>query len=783
MKRKKYVRNQQHSSLRKKQIAKRKCGKCKKVKTNWKTSKIGAKVYSFGNNHCYGNTLMNANNLCVCRQCNDKRTNEANAYSPVSLNKSENKPTHHENRKIMQNKISKKIIGKNMHKPKNKITWVGDISKIVPGSNQEHSNAVTKYHHSCALPVKYRNGKKSKSLLRYVLKKQKVKQLASHDECSCCQKCIAQLMRFIKVEIARQGCNWIRKKTTHLKPHKTSSKKKTNKCSSKCKLPPISARIPRKARRTAAAKQRRKRRSPVKKTKPSNPKQWKPRKPRKRKHPQGQNTRKAKKPRKHLNDIVDNETEKSVITSTTSNTETTAAENITINDNTRNNELTTPGISTGVMMTDNYKSDNKPENLVTEHNCSTGRQDRDMHLPDADKLSRKPRSAKLNIKMIPYCKNTPEPKRPREQGDQITFKRLKFKMEVQEQNNGKVEETNKKHKNIKFEDVPANHQIKIVEKEKKVDATAQCEEDKQIASSDQYSDDKIDEAEDQDEDIDESNDNEDDTTGHGYYLRSIPTVSAGFATSLLPLDFTPEIKLPTATSSELECETPSSKPKTKDKEKSEKYKKLRSCSTTTRRDNYKKTFPRKSLKPTRKKKNIKKRKIIAKVSRNNRSKQRKTKSEAIKPSTSKGKAPRSLKRRKKKIFRGKWMNLTDPVIKKLQSTIHRRVTKSNIAAKRTRGKQQLKNYSAPFPRAAGRRNIAKNWGSELCHSDSSEDEIKPTSTSNIYLNTSDVQIKGKHGTGEVPGPSARIPTFLAMIKTAVKDLEPFRLSGKRAISK
>ena len=248
--------------------------------------------------------LRTAKNQCLCKQCNEKRKKEEMSISTINIQKInatstldfEKSKTFDKNRPIKKEKESEKASASTSkgETEKDYKTSTDDLEKISqnattahicsePNENKKETKSECfqdekilndkpvncklknepKTQHSSQLPnvsaeATARNKylptcrsaksiprlpkrKKSKSLLKFVLKKQKLMGLANKEQCGCCQKCIGQLMQFIKVETARQGFAW-RSQAQHRHKHRvTSSNKKGSKHKPrKSKLPFVS---------------------------------------------------------------------------------------------------------------------------------------------------------------------------------------------------------------------------------------------------------------------------------------------------------------------------------------------------------------------------------------------------------------------------------------------------------------------------------------------------------------------------------------------------------------
>lgn len=111
-------------------------------------------------------------------------------------------------------------------------------------------------------------------------------------------------------------------------------------------------------------------------------------------------------------------------------------------------------------------------------------------------------------------------------------------------------------------------------------------------------------------------------------------------------------------------------------------------------------------------------------------------------------------------------------------TIHRK----NKMNKKSAKQRPLK--IAPAPRGGSKA------GSKRSHRASSKAFRKKYLCSNTWPSSLERNMTGKEfrklGITKFPGapvPSARVPTFIAMVKTAIRDLRPFHITGKDAIAK
>ena len=202
---------------RNKQIKKKECAQVQK-----KNDAVCIKTSS---------TLTNATTLCVCKKCCEKEKGKLDATQDDASNTS-HRQTEGEKKEDTS--------ARNRLKETNSATssqWENAKKNQLPRASAKAPSVKSNAPPSKDTRVR-RNGRRSKSLLKYVLKKQEVKELALKDKCSCCQQCITKLIKFIKLEVARQASLWGQKKATR-QSQRSKNRRKTN---SSTRVPVVSAR-------------------------------------------------------------------------------------------------------------------------------------------------------------------------------------------------------------------------------------------------------------------------------------------------------------------------------------------------------------------------------------------------------------------------------------------------------------------------------------------------------------------------------------------------------------
>uniref|UniRef100_H2YWB6 H15 domain-containing protein n=1 Tax=Ciona savignyi TaxID=51511 RepID=H2YWB6_CIOSA len=117
--------------------------------------------------------------------------------------------------------------------------------------------------------------------------------------------------------------------------------------------------------------------------------------------------------------------------------------------------------------------------------------------------------------------------------------------------------------------------------------------------------------------------------------------------------------------------------------------------------------------------------------------------------------------------------ITKKVTRKTQATQKKRPSPTGVKTKQTRKpKKATKKKSlqiAPMPRAEHSRGKERRRKRKQKSAKKNKDGETRSSTSEKFPFS--------------PVPSARIPTFIAMVKTAIRDLKPFRITGRDAIAR
>ena len=751
---------------------------------------------------CKNKTLLRtAQNLCTCKQCIEKSDSEGGQNNVEGINidfevcgkKSEEKERKLNKRKSNRDELEEAIKWKDetlttKFSCKQLRKSLSTLQKAPPTSAKA-DNGETPKSSKGVVPIRLRTGKKSKSLLKYVLKQQNVKELTSHDKCSCCQKCISKLMRFIKVEIARQGCMWWKKSPSSLKKTCTACNlNKLNKFNSARTSGKMSqdGRTNKNRKRKSFRRRRVTKRKYIKKQgrrKKFYDTEFQKRRSRyKTKQKQRKSPRKWKR-RSNTKAVVEkvfsstsNRIEKRHHVSEPSpstggeakDTEVKQNENSpkssSSNDKSAQTESTIPDVSAGVPEKTNITTtyeENIPDNYLPKRNRSKSRLDFNMHLPDGENRL-KNLSEKEDIKKpIPV---------PSSHGDQYwsikvnykkSLKKLTCKLaDVQMKdymvklNNTTLRKTHKQNgnpfnvtkPNAKNHNVTNNYKLRLIPA---VSAGTSMPVGKNIEDFElplKHSDIKV----------------------HPGYLVSKNPIK------LNQQKLKSIIQVEDSNNSKQGKDKNSKKPK---KEKKLKPKIIKITRKTTKNCKTGRVMTKRKIKKTKSK--IRRLRYIRK--RNPKIKKRKkVRTVAIK-SSSKAKVTQTQKGKKSKQNIGsKWKLLTDAVIKRLKSAIQRRLVKNNDVNRKVQRKK-IKPRVAPMPRAGK----SSNEDSSCSVSDN---DLNISIQSSEMLEFSG--LPGKKMTNKpkckrlkVPCPSARIPTFIAMIKTALRDLAPFGLTGKKAIAK
>ena len=743
----KKFKSKSRTQLRKQTVAK----KCDKAKKN--AAKSCCKNKS---------VLRNAKSLCPCKQCSVKRPNNA-SFSKTQLAANDCEISQKNDEKHLKKQKRKRTFEKKT-RPTKKLSVKLNCEKLVKSTSvlnclkAPKTSAKTEQPRldkncqgsNCALPVRFRTSKKSKSLLKYVLKQQNVKELASHNKCSCCQKCISKLMRFIKVEIARQGCVWMRNSP---KPKVKSSqsfmsRKLNGNAFSKVSFAKSSQAT--KYKRNSFKAQGVKTQNYAKKAKHC----------KKSYSDTNRLNFKHSTTKKRMRNCQNNLTE---TTDATPPLCTSAAEKSQSSPTTPKNEdkgiekekgskkdkAAVPEVSAGVQENPTHKIE-IPDSITLKNNALQSHSDFNMFLPDAEtKLKTLSHNA--------FHKVTDNKKMhlptPGNHGDQIWLIEDIYKRPTK-----KTESKKRKQNVVKLEAVQPQQTPKQKYPPTETDTNAANESD----------------------------------MANKYKRMLIPAVSAGTSVaaytdeSVLTLNPTFEH----GTTEKTEWNTISAQ-KQVDASAREK--------TNYKPHKQKDRLKSKVIKITRKStRHCKPSQAIAK--RKNQKRAKITRVKCIRKSNTKSKQQKKVKgvamkltvkaaeqskksRKNKKNVESKWKLLTAAVIKKLKSAIQKRLIEANDLDKKEH-KKKTKPQIAPMPRTGKHRTNTANW---MNISDDSSNFFLSSQKNQISESSIDLddelieeaeQLKPR-----APCPSARIPTFIAMIKTAIRDLTPFGLTGKKAIAK
>jgi len=752
---------------------------------------------------CKNKTLLRtAKSLCNCKQCTEKSGDEAES-SAIEHTVTDNDDYKTDNEKLEMSDVQKsnsKIAPETLKRPERKISMrfncgqlkkSGSVLKKTPATSAKVAQPRLEKAQvsNSAKPLRHRTGKKSKSLLKYVLKQQNVRELASHDKCSCCQKCISKLMRFIKVEIARQGCMWRKRSPSpNLRPARSCLSYKSNKYKIRSDPSKLETARSSGSGRRLQHRTRTKNHSKRKSLRPQGVKARENRKkrPRAKKlrgnkqlkdtHLRSRTKRRYRKTPKKQKTSTDDEMS---IPSTSTGVEmkeedpTKPASSM---EKSNQDEPTVPEVSAGVPENSSnatiYELKIPDYSYLPKRNGRTPQIGFYMHLPDGENHLKTWLKTALSQEL--EKKNKPMPA-PGNHGDQFWILE------------------NNQQKSLRKEACKLSD-IRMSKKTEKLDCTS-MQKYKSLPMGEVIQ-------------INIKNDSK-----CKYML--IPAISAGtgvpiglnnnnnnfsFQSPKKPYRKNSVSKNPYLNNkrnqpnskekairqmlpSQTQTTSDESKVgnslreeknlKTKNTNKQEKFKpKIIKIARKTRnsKPNYATTKHRnQNTKTTRVKyirKNTKKSKARKRV-----------KAEAIKPSNKVKVGPSQKNRKNKKNIGNKWKLLTNTVIKKLKSAIQKRLVKNNDVNKKVL-KRKAKPQLAPMPRAGTPPIEDCSWmGVSDVDSNILMSELSDLELDEILCK------KNERKKAKAPCPSARIPTLIAMIKTALRDLTPFGATGKRAIAK